>query len=39
MLVQSLLDDTSAGRPPDVVVVDNGSSDGSAAAVGQSFPL
>jgi len=36
--VRSLLDDTSAGRPPAVVVVDNGSSDGSAAAVARSSP-
>jgi N-acetylglucosaminyl-diphospho-decaprenol L-rhamnosyltransferase len=36
--VRSLLDDTSAGQPPEVVVVDNGSSDGSAAAVARSFP-
>ena len=36
--VRSLLDDTSAGRAPAVVVVDNGSSDGSAAAVARSFP-
>jgi N-acetylglucosaminyl-diphospho-decaprenol L-rhamnosyltransferase len=31
--VQSLLEDTSAGGAPHVVVVDNGSADGSAAAV------
>jgi len=36
--VRSLLADTSAGRPPEVVVVDNGSSDGSAAAVARSLP-
>ena len=36
--VRSLLDDTSAGRPPEVVVVDNGSSDGSAAAVARRVP-
>lgn len=36
--VRSLLDDTSAGRPPEVVVVDNGSSDGSAATVARSLP-
>ncbi len=36
--VQSLLDDTSAGRPPEVVVVDNGSSDGSTAEVARSLP-
>jgi N-acetylglucosaminyl-diphospho-decaprenol L-rhamnosyltransferase len=36
--VQSLLADTSAGHPPKVVVVDNGSSDGSAAAVARALP-
>ena len=36
--VRSLLDDTSAGHPPKVVVVDNGSSDDSAVAVARSFP-
>jgi N-acetylglucosaminyl-diphospho-decaprenol L-rhamnosyltransferase len=36
--VRSLLADTSAGDPPQVVVVDNGSSDGSAAAVARSWP-
>jgi N-acetylglucosaminyl-diphospho-decaprenol L-rhamnosyltransferase len=36
--VRSLLADTSAGHPPQVVVVDNGSSDGSAAAVAHSMP-
>jgi N-acetylglucosaminyl-diphospho-decaprenol L-rhamnosyltransferase len=36
--VRSLLADTSAGHPPHVVVVDNGSSDGSAADVGRSLP-
>ena len=36
--VRSLLDDTSAGRPPEVVVVDNGSSDGSAAEVARAMP-
>jgi N-acetylglucosaminyl-diphospho-decaprenol L-rhamnosyltransferase len=36
--VRSLLDDTSAGGPPHVVVVDNGSSDGSAAEVAGSLP-
>jgi N-acetylglucosaminyl-diphospho-decaprenol L-rhamnosyltransferase len=36
--VRSLLDDTSTGRPPEVVVVDNGSSDGSAEAVARSLP-
>jgi GT2 family glycosyltransferase len=36
--VRSLLDDASAGRPPEVVVVDNGSSDGSAAEVARSLP-
>ena len=36
--VRSLLADTSAGHPPRVVVVDNGSSDGSAAEVDRSFP-
>jgi N-acetylglucosaminyl-diphospho-decaprenol L-rhamnosyltransferase len=36
--VRSLLADTSAGGTPEVVVVDNGSSDGSAAAVARSLP-
>lgn len=36
--VRSLLDDTSAGASPQVVVVDNGSSDGSAATVAQALP-
>jgi N-acetylglucosaminyl-diphospho-decaprenol L-rhamnosyltransferase len=36
--VRSLLADTSAGHPPKVVVVDNGSSDGSAAAVARALP-
>ena len=36
--VESLLADTSAGAAPHVVVVDNGSSDGSAAAVEHAFP-
>ncbi len=36
--VRSLLADTSAGGPPQVVVVDNGSSDGSAAEVARSLP-
>src|SRR5262249_6646006 len=36
--VRSLLADTSAGPAPQVVVVDNGSSDGSAAAVARSLP-
>jgi N-acetylglucosaminyl-diphospho-decaprenol L-rhamnosyltransferase len=36
--VRSLLADTSAGRAPHVVVVDNGSSDGSAAEVARSLP-
>jgi N-acetylglucosaminyl-diphospho-decaprenol L-rhamnosyltransferase len=36
--IRSLLADTSAGQPPEVVVVDNGSSDGSAASVAQSLP-
>ena len=36
--VRSLLADTSAGGPPHVVVVDNGSSDGSAAEVAGSLP-
>ncbi|HEY8217432.1 MAG TPA: glycosyltransferase family 2 protein [Acidimicrobiia bacterium] len=35
--VRSLLEDTSAG-PPDVVVVDNGSSDGSVARLRATFP-
>ncbi len=37
--VRSLLEDTSAGHPPHVVVVDNGSSDGSAADVARSLPV
>jgi N-acetylglucosaminyl-diphospho-decaprenol L-rhamnosyltransferase len=36
--VRSLLADTSAGPAPQVVVVDNGSSDGSAAAVAHAMP-
>jgi len=36
--VRSLLADTSAGGAPQVVVVDNGSSDGSAAEVVRSLP-
>jgi N-acetylglucosaminyl-diphospho-decaprenol L-rhamnosyltransferase len=36
--VHSLLADTSTGQPPQVVVVDNGSSDGSAAAVAHAMP-
>jgi N-acetylglucosaminyl-diphospho-decaprenol L-rhamnosyltransferase len=36
--VRSLLADTSAGHPPKVVVVDNGSSDGSVAAVARALP-
>ena len=36
--VRSLLADTSAGHPPEVVVVDNGSSDGSAAEVARALP-
>jgi N-acetylglucosaminyl-diphospho-decaprenol L-rhamnosyltransferase len=36
--VRSLREDTSAGHPPHVVVVDNGSSDGSAADVARSLP-
>ena len=36
--VRSLLADTSAGHPPHVVVVDNGSSDGSAAALARALP-
>jgi N-acetylglucosaminyl-diphospho-decaprenol L-rhamnosyltransferase len=35
--VRSLLADDSAGAPPEVVVVDNGSRDGSATAVRRSF--
>jgi N-acetylglucosaminyl-diphospho-decaprenol L-rhamnosyltransferase len=37
--VQSLLADTSAGAAPQVVVVDNGSSDGSAAAIEKEATL
>jgi N-acetylglucosaminyl-diphospho-decaprenol L-rhamnosyltransferase len=36
--VHSLLADTSAGAAPHVVVVDNGSSDGSAAAIEHALP-
>ncbi|HSO96915.1 MAG TPA: glycosyltransferase family 2 protein [Acidimicrobiia bacterium] len=36
--VESLLADTSAGGPPDVVVVDNGSRDGSVAALRDALP-
>lgn len=36
--VASLLADVSAGGPPDVVVVDNGSSDGSVATLRRAFP-
>jgi N-acetylglucosaminyl-diphospho-decaprenol L-rhamnosyltransferase len=36
--VRSLLADTSAGDVPQIVVVDNGSSDGSAAAVARALP-
>jgi N-acetylglucosaminyl-diphospho-decaprenol L-rhamnosyltransferase len=36
--VRSLLGDASAGGPPEVVVVDNASTDGSAAAVEAGFP-
>ena len=36
--VQTLLADTSAGAAPDVVVVDNGSSDGSVAALRRAVP-
>jgi len=36
--VRSLLADTSAGDAPQIVVVDNGSSDGSAAAVARALP-
>jgi N-acetylglucosaminyl-diphospho-decaprenol L-rhamnosyltransferase len=36
--VRSLLCDTSTGGPPDVVVVDNGSSDGSLAPVERTMP-
>lgn len=36
--VASLLQDTSAGGPPQVVVVDNGSSDGSVARLRAAFP-
>ena len=36
--VRSLLGDTSAGAPPEVVVVDNGSEDGSVDALLAAFP-
>ena len=36
--VESLLADTSAGGPPEVVVVDNGSRDGSIRALVERFP-
>lgn len=36
--VRSLVADTSAGGPPEVVVVDNGSSDGSVAALASAVP-
>jgi N-acetylglucosaminyl-diphospho-decaprenol L-rhamnosyltransferase len=36
--VRSLLADTSVGSPPQVVVVDNGSSDGSTAVVARALP-
>lgn len=36
--VEALLADTSAGAPPDVVVVDNGSRDGSTAALRSALP-
>jgi N-acetylglucosaminyl-diphospho-decaprenol L-rhamnosyltransferase len=36
--VDSLLADTSAGGPPEIVVVDNASDDGSADALGASHP-
>jgi N-acetylglucosaminyl-diphospho-decaprenol L-rhamnosyltransferase len=36
--VASLVADESAGAPPEIVVVDNGSCDGSAAALATAFP-
>lgn len=36
--VRSLLDDTSAGAPPEVVVVDHGSADGSVEALMHALP-
>ncbi|MGH9031751.1 MAG: glycosyltransferase family 2 protein [Acidimicrobiia bacterium] len=36
--VRSLLDDTSAGTPPEVVVVDHGSADGSVDALTHALP-
>lgn len=36
--ISSLLADTSGGAPPEVVVVDNGSTDGSATAAAAGFP-
>ena len=36
--VRSLRADDSAGAPPEIVVVDNGSRDGSVARVGREFP-
>ena len=36
--VRSLLEDTSAGGAPEVVVVDNGSSDGSVEAIEAEHP-